>query len=249
MSEEWIFYPCQMREQRASIFYDHGIRETIDQFASPQLLKVGITLKQPRTDGLSSNEEYQGLCALEDELQAVVQEHGSLYVGRVTVGGHRYLHIFTSDSENYWASKLQAVGQHHGYELNLNLKPDPNRSGYWQDLFPSDDDWQVILDLRVLESVEKNGDDGSASRQIDHWTYFPTLDAANQFSTWAQNQKYSSVITNATEDRKYCVRFAHEGTLRLPDITSHSIALRRKASELGGNYDGWETPICKSSPK
>src|SRR5258706_2613040 len=99
MSDEWLFYRCQRGEQGASIFFDHGIREKIDQIAPPQLLKVQVTFKHPRPDGLSSSEEYQQLCALEDELQGVVEHHGGLYVGRVTVGGHRYLHIFTSDCE------------------------------------------------------------------------------------------------------------------------------------------------------
>jgi hypothetical protein len=247
MSDEWIFYPCQMGEHTASIFYDHGIRETIDQIVPSQLLKVRVTLKHPRPDGLSSSEEYQQLCALEDELQGVVKQHGGVYVGRVTVGGHRYLHIFTPDSEVDWTSRLRVVGEHHGYELPFVLKLDTNRDGYWRDLFPSDDDWQVIQDLRVLESVEKHGDDGTASRRIDHWAYFPARDAAEQFSQWAQGRGYSMDTTDTTDDGEFRVRFAHEGTLRLRDITSHTVVLRRKASELGGEYDGWETPVCKNT--
>lgn len=245
MSDDWIYYPCQMREHRASTFYDHGIRETIDQIAPPQLLKARVTFKNPRPDGLSSSEEYQRLCDLEDELQAVVKQHSSLYVGRVSVGGHRYFHIFTGDSDADWSSRLRTIGEHHGYELRFVLKPDPVRDGYWRDLFPSDDDWQVILDLRVLESLENQGDDGTSSRRIDHWAYFPSQTAAEQFSQWTRGQGYTVDSTDITEDSKFRVRFAHEGTVQLREITFHTIALRRKASELGGDYDGWETPVCK----
>jgi hypothetical protein len=45
---------------------------------------------------------------------------------------------------------------------------------------------------------------------------------------------------------KFRVRFFHSGTCVLTDITAHTVALRRVASELGGQYDGWETPVCKS---
>jgi hypothetical protein len=247
MSDEWIFYPCQMGEQRASIFYDHGIRETVDQIAPSQLLKVRVTFKHPRPDGLSSNEEYQQLCALEDELQSVVGQNGDLYVGRITVGGHRYLHIFTSDFESDWSSRLRAIGEHHGYELSFVMKTDATRDGYWKDLFPSEDDWQVIKDLRVLEVLGSRGDDGTTSRRVDHWAYFPTRHLAEKFSQWAQARNYSLDTTAIADDGKFCVHFAHDGTLRLPDITSHTIALRRKATELGGDYDGWETPVCKAS--
>jgi hypothetical protein len=139
------------------------------------------------------------------------------------------------------------VGDHHGYELRFVVKPDANRDGYWQDLFPSNDDWQVILDLRVIESVGKHGDDGTASRRIDHWAYFPAREGAERFSQWVRERGYILDETDTTDEGKFRVRFAHEGTLRLSDITSHSIALRRKASELGGDYDGWETPVCKAS--
>jgi len=246
MSDEWLFYPCPMGEQQASIFFDHGIRETIDQIAPPQFLKVRVTFKHPRPDGLSSREEYQQLCDLEDELQQVVAQHGGLYVGRVTVGGHRYLHCFTAGSEADWAARLQPVGDRHAYELRFALKPDPKREGYWQDLFPTDDDLQVIQDLRVLQSVEEHGDDGTASRHIEHWAHFPTQEIAEQFAHWAQARRYGLDTIDTTDDGKHRVRFAHDGTLRLAEITSHTIALRRKASELGGEYDGWETPVCKN---
>jgi hypothetical protein len=33
MSDQWIFFPCQMGEHRAYILYDHGIRDSIDTIA------------------------------------------------------------------------------------------------------------------------------------------------------------------------------------------------------------------------
>ncbi len=39
----------------------------------------------------------------------------------------------------------------------------------------------------------------------------------------------------------------HEGTMELEDITHHTIAINRKVRELGGDYDGWETTIERST--
>jgi hypothetical protein len=249
MSDHWIFFPCQMGDHRAFIFYDHGIRDSIDRIAPPHLLKVRAAFKQPRPDGLPTSEEFPQLTALEDGLQALVQQHESLYVGRVTVDGHRHFYIYTSDSEEAWAARLKTFGESHGYPLALAFQPDDqDRHGYWQELFPTDDDWQVIQDLKVIESLEKEGDDGSASRRVDHWAFFPSQAAADQFSQWAQERGYVLEEDNSTmDDGKFRVRIAHTGSIKLGDITSHTIALRRKASELGGDYDGWETVVCKSS--
>jgi hypothetical protein len=247
MSDQWKFFPCQMGERRAFIFYDHGIRDSIDTIAPPQLLKVRVTFKQRRADGLPTNEEFPQLSALEVALQALVQQHESLYVGRVTVDSNRHFYIYTPDSEGAWAARLDTLGASHGYPLAFAFQPDERRDGYWQELFPTEDDWQVIKDLEVIEALEKHGDDGTASRRIDHWAYFPSQPAAEKFAQWARQRGYAVEGGDATNDGQFCVRFGHEGTFRLEDITSHTIALRRRANELGGDYDGWETLVCKAS--
>src|ERR1044072_3487766 len=94
MSDQWIFFPCRMGEHSASIFFDHGIRESINTTAPKQLLKVRLAFKQPRPDGLPTNEEFQALTTLEIGLQALVQQQESIYVGRVTVDGHRHFYIY-----------------------------------------------------------------------------------------------------------------------------------------------------------
>jgi hypothetical protein len=246
MSDEWIFFPCQMGEHSASIFFDHGIRESIDNTVPSRLLKVRVAFKHPRPDGMPTNEEFQSLNAFEDALQALVQQQESTYVGRVTVDGHRHFYIYTSDSEDAWSSRLDALGRSHGYSLAYAMKTDDGHGGYWQELYPTEDDWQVIQDLRVIQALAEQGDDGTTPRSIDHWAYFPSQIAAERFSHWAQEQGYGSLATDIADDGKFRVRFAHEGTVRLGNITSHTIKLRRKASEVGGEYDGWETPVCKT---
>ncbi|MBB5036520.1 hypothetical protein HNQ64_000754 [Prosthecobacter dejongeii] len=44
-----------------------------------------------------------------------------------------------------------------------------------------------------------------------------------------------------------CVRVSHHGTIKIGDISSHSIELGRQAKKLGGSYDGWEAPIIKKN--
>ena len=46
-----------------------------------------------------------------------------------------------------------------------------------------------------------------------------------------------------TEDGKSAVRFAHEGTMVLADITHHTLEINREVRSLGGEYDGWETSV------
>lgn len=54
MSDQWKFFPSQMREHSASVFFEYGISDTIDQVAPAHLLKVRVTLKQPSLALLSA---------------------------------------------------------------------------------------------------------------------------------------------------------------------------------------------------
>jgi hypothetical protein len=106
---------------------------------------------------------------------------------------------------------------------------------------------QVMTDLEVLEVLCKEGDDGTASRQIDHSAYFSSSAAAQQFSHWVQARGYELDQVDATDDGRICVRFFHVGTCKIADISSHTLALWRSAIELGGEYDGWETLVCRAT--
>ena len=45
------------------------------------------------------------------------------------------------------------------------------------------------------------------------------------------------------EKEEFVVQYGHSGTMNLGDITHHTIGSDRKARELGGRYDGWETSV------
>lgn len=123
---------------------------------------------------------------------------------------------------------------------------DPKKSVYWSQLFPTPDDWQVIQDLQLLETLSEYGDINSKKRLIFHGASFKDKRSAKLFTTWVTEQNYSVLISEQdAESNEYWVRYSHSGTLKLSDITRHSVLSNRKARELGGIYDGWETSIEK----
>ena len=245
MSEEWLFFPCNMDGKTAFIFFDNGISDTIDETAPPLLLCARLNFKQLADDGLPTRDEFDALTAVEDDLQKLVDEHGAMYVGRVTVDGHRNFHVFTKEDAKAWEPRLKALGQRHGYPLSFTVEADPERKGYWKHLYPTPDDWQVIQDQQVLDVLSQHGDDGSESRLVEHWAYFPTEPEARRFCDWLKDNGYALVAMEPDEDDQISVNFSHESAVTLPVITSHTIELRQRASEFGGDYDGWEAIVCE----
>ena len=104
-------------------------------------------------------------------------------------------------------------------------------------------------DLSVLDSLAQSGDDPDVMRTVDHMVYFQTETAANEFGVWASAQGYEVEEIAAHEGNEYRVRFTHQGTMQLGDITGHTLAISHQAQELGGEYDGWGTVVCSREEK
>ena len=109
------------------------------------------------------------------------------------------------------------------------------------------DDDSLIQDMKVLQALRANGDIGETPRRVDHWAYFPNRAAAAAFETWIASQGYTSQgIERANEaTNPFQIRFHRLETPSPGDFTSANVDLRRRAKELGGAYDGWETLVIK----
>lgn len=249
MSEQWQFYPCSMGDNQAFIFFDEGIEKIIDQQAPSELVRIALTYQDPHPTGLPKSIEFEAVSSIEDRLKEFAGLTNDWYVGRITVSGYRYFYIYTSRSESEWTDFSASVTEQTGYEFVPSFRSDPTHEGYWQELYPTEDDRQVIKDLQVIEILEKHGDDGSVPRKVDHWIYFTDPCAATSFKTWLENSRFKSEpdLSTMDDDGGSCVRVSHHGTIKIGDISSHSIELGRQAKKLGGSYDGWEAPIIKKN--
>ncbi len=49
----------------------------------------------------------------------------------------------------------------------------------------------------------------------------------------------------AGETEPFKVRSSHSGTMIPDDISGRTMAQHRKARELGGDYDGWDTSVMR----
>jgi hypothetical protein len=245
MSERWEFFACQMGESTAFIFFDDGIGDTIDGLQVQHLVKVRAALLAPNVRGLPADNEFAQLVSLEDRLTAFVTAAGGFYVGRITVNGARYFHFYVDVDEEELAAFLQQLESDTRYGLSYVRDADPERSGYWEELYPTADDRQVIKDMKVLEVLEKEGDCLETERRIDHWAYFDRAPDRETFVAWATANGYSiqARLEPEGERRSYGIQLFHVASPRLATITHHTIELRRKAAEMGGHYDGWETSV------
>jgi hypothetical protein len=89
MSTDWDSYLCRIGEDPASIYLDLGIASAAPLETHAYLATLPVAMLNPREDGLSSQEEFADLIALEDDLVARLHGDKALYVGRCTTRGSR----------------------------------------------------------------------------------------------------------------------------------------------------------------
>ncbi|MEO1028485.1 MAG: DUF695 domain-containing protein [Pseudomonadota bacterium] len=250
MSDNWTHYFSITDGPTVSVFFDDGIAEIVDQLPQNHSLKIRVLLRDPDENGLSNNEEAEILNGLEDRIEALIQEVGGVYLGRVTYDGKRIFSTLVGDDTQQLQEQIKSAGQASGYDARFSHQPDPGKDAYWQGLYPSSDERRVLNDMTVISNLIEHGDTLSASRRVDHWVFFSDFDHAKGFTDWAMSEgcnRENLTTDNEAPDkaRKWQLQLSHECTMELPDITGHTRILSNKAAEFSGEYDGWETLIVQ----
>ena len=243
MTESWEFYQCMMGEARASVFLDIGIRPEIPISDKVNLTRVVVDLKNPRVDGLSSELDFNELKAFEDEISVKLNEVNAIYVGRITVENKRYYYFYSS---NFNLDEIiNNYCQLHGFKFETQHRLDKKWDGYIEELYPSDDDWQWIKDLRVTDQLKKHGDDLKIERDIDHLIYFKSNDDGDLFLNAVSGIGLTVKERSHSEDQGYSIHLIQRGVPSFPEITFTTIKLNKIARKFNGEYDGWGCNVEK----
>ena len=247
MSDRWESFPCTIGHSPGFISFDLGVREEFEKLAHGHLACYRVSLQAPDERGLPHGDEFARLNAIEDALVAAMRGDG-IQVGRVTAGGFRYFHFYTSLAEAAAGTLARRMGAEHGYDIALRYEHDPERRVYRDELFPTEDDWQVIQDMRVQESLRSQGDDLTQPREIQHWAFFASGEDRDRFVAaagggFAGIECYTSPGATPGE---FAVTLRHVGLPDYRSMNAYTLRLNRAAIEANGNYDGWETVVCRS---
>jgi hypothetical protein len=206
-----------------------------------------VRLDKPDDRGLPSGDEFNRLNALEDELAAIIQPKQGIQVGRLTHDGSRYLYFYTALDEADAHALATRIGSVHGYDIAVRHEADAEHKVYWNELFPTDDDWQVIQDMRVQDALEKEGDRLTTPRPIEHWAYFKTESDRTQFVKAVQSHfdEVECFLSPESKHGEFAAQLRHVGLPDYRSMNSTTLLLRRAACAANGDYDGWETRICR----
>jgi len=247
---DWTFYFSNVNDKLSSIATDLNLINIGPVNGQDNVVYVSIKMPNPRKDGLSSNEDTDDLWKIEDEIIKVFESDKLNYTfaGRLTSDGFRDLYFFGENTilmEKQVSSTMTAFPK---YEFDFGHKPDKEWSGYFDFLYPLPRQMQVIQNRRVLEQLEKGGDDLTKAREVFHWVYFKTQNELDQFESFTNSLGFKTKNKGKTEQPnkyKFVISISRVDKVGYDEIDEYTIELWEKTQELNGDYDGWETSIEK----
>lgn len=134
--ENWNFYQAHINEQIASIYLDFSFADKAPDPCRPKLAWYWIKMNHPRTDGLSSDEDFDRLNAHEDDLVIYLSGSRTEYVGRITTQGRREFYFYIPEETSVKDFFRGFVGEEPKFLYQVGEKADPNWNHYLDVLYP-----------------------------------------------------------------------------------------------------------------
>jgi regulator of RNase E activity RraB len=131
------------------------------------------------------------------------------------------------------------------YEFEVGSRADQQWSTYREFLFPSNREYQTIMNSRVLSELEKSGDNHDIERSVCHWVHFATAEDRRRFVEIARSKGFSEASSNddGQGERPFGLSIARVHAVDYLTINHVVLELFDLAEEHQGEYSGWETSV------
>jgi hypothetical protein len=246
MSDDWDFFLLRVDDQPASIFVDLGIAREAPVRSHATMGYLRVAMRRPQQNGLSSQDEFDELVALENHVTERITADGTaIFVGRNTSGGNRDFYFYVTGPAKFENDAQAAMREFPAYGCETGAQEDRDWRIYFDFLYPSAVDLQRIMNRRVCEQLQERGDNATNERKIDHLALLPNREAQTAFAGYVQTAGFSieSAPRAPNAEGQFSVEFSKVDQPARMDETV--VPLVQKIVELGGVYDGWG---CHVSP-
>jgi uncharacterized protein (TIGR01619 family) len=250
---DWDFYQCNVNSKPASIYVDLGLRSVAPDLNRNIILCIWVYFKHPNPEnGLSTQQEFETLSSIEDALsEALVSNFSASYAGRITNDGRREFYFYSSSSTALEAKVQAALLKFGEYKYEAWAQPDAEWNQYLNLLYPSKSNLRWMMDRRVTETLERQGDQLTSPRPIEHYSYFSTEKDRSEFIKIIKANGFEIIRKSepTTDDARHGVIYKKSQPATLNEVYRTTGFLEEQSEHFKGDYDGWESIVVKQQEK
>lgn len=247
--ENWDVYLAQYQKGVGSTLINMSLKGSAPMKEFIYLLKIGVNVIDCTSEGLPSKGEFKMLYKISDKIKFIVDSISkNKAAGTFSYQCERTDYYYLTDTTGMLEFIESAFfANFPGYKHTITIRKDQNWEAYLTFLYPNLESYEYMTNEKVVLNLTKEGDDLTMPRQVDHWVYFKTEVDRNAFISFALNEKFKVESKNFLKDGhlKYQLQISRTDNVDMKSITAITMQLRKKAKELNGEYDGWETFVMK----
>jgi regulator of RNase E activity RraB len=246
MASDWDFYFLQIDDRPASIMVDLALISDAPSAGLPRVGFLTVPLLTPTAEGLSDNDEYETLGAIEDWITEQISKDRTVrLVGRYTTDGTRTFCLYHAREGQLESLAAGLARVFPGYQPELQTRMDQGWEIYLSFLYPQAADLQIIRNRQTIDALRDHGDHPDIPRQIDHCAGLPSAQNRAAFAAFVADLgfKVGQSDSRPDEDGLYWLEFAR--TDAPADMDQVVLPLVEKLLDLEGSYDGWGCEISR----
>lgn len=245
----WDAYIANYENGAGSTTLNMDLKKDAPKTNLPYILITGVTFSNCNKDGFPEKDEFNKLYEVSDEVETTISKVTKTELaGTFTYQCERLNYYYISDTTQI-RSKLTALykNKFSNYKYNINIRPDKNWDAYLNFLYPNEEIQENMSNQKVIEQLQKGGDDLTKSRQVDHWLYFSSEKNRDLFEKQIAQNGFKIELKEKIDDsdKPFKLHISRDDKVDPESISKITLDLRKRAKELEGNYDGWETYIVK----
>lgn len=243
MQEYWELYMKNLEGKPASIQFNAGISMELEDlvYIYHTVAFVKAKLKDPKANGLLSEQEEPEILFMEDKLEAsMIKFRIGKYVGRIISDGYVTFLYYVQYTYNWPDFIAFALNEHASYEVTNGHSADGDWNYYKNLLYPTAREWQIIQNHKVCDKLKEKGDNLYLEHFIEHNIYFKDEEKKEALMKVLEekNFKLKEIVNDDGIQGLHLYRmdkaFYH-------DIDELTLSLIDLAESHHAQYDGWET--------
>lgn len=247
--DAWDVYIADYDGKPGSTVLNMSIYDRTPIKSMPYIVITGLNPKEVDGSGFPTKSEFEVQYPFTDSLGVFMDKLvKNEMVGTFTSEGERLHYFYVSDTTGIRKSLITFYKKRFKkYTYYLNIKPDAEWKAYREFLYPNEFTREYMGNEKVIMQLMDSGDQLHKERPIDFWAYFKTDADRSKFIDFVTDKGFE--ITKEDKDRSldlpYSVQFTKDMAINIMDFTTLTLELRKKAAELNGDYDGWESVVVK----
>ena len=204
IDEDWGVYLCDSfaYDLPAVIRTNLALRDFEYTANYPKRLHLQILYKNADDNGFPTREEGEYVYPVEDAVVEIIEQHGDMLASVVKCDERAHIFAYVKNELGYYDEISNMMLENFPeYAYTLAVFEDKDWVMYFHALYPDRYEYQSIMNMRLIENIESNGD-SMVPRVLEHCLCFTTEENGEVFLAKVMEEGFIKLSSENQSDNE-----------------------------------------------